>query len=77
MGGVLVTCKKCHRNFTLAVDASPYLLFDLQSRPCPYCEAYTLSSRAADEEELPARPHPARRHPRIWRGAGDSAPDLT
>lgn len=63
MNGVVVTCTSCQRTWTLAVDASAYLLLELQSRPCPHCEACTLncttlspeSPDAAAEDTRPGR----------------------
>ena len=43
MNGLSITCVSCQRSWRLAVDASPYVLLDLASRPCPFCEAGTLS----------------------------------
>jgi len=74
MGGVVVTCDSCHRSFTLAVDASPYLQLDLESRPCPFCEAYTLSTRAASDPDRAERPFRIRRDRRLLPGAGDTGP---
>ena len=53
MSGVAVACESCGRNFVLPVAGSPHLLLDLQSRPCPYCEAYTLSCREIADVDHP------------------------
>jgi hypothetical protein len=43
MTPLCTTCASCHRSWALWVDDSLYLELDLVSRPCPNCEAYTLS----------------------------------
>lgn len=68
MSCLSVTCVSCHRSWKLAVDASPYLLLDLTSRPCPFCEAGTLSCLDAEGVESP---------PRRSRAAGGSARGAT
>ena len=75
MGGVSVTCGNCQRSFTLAVDASTYLLLELESRPCPYCDAYTLSTRTVADDQAVSRPSRVRRHRHLFPNAGDTAPD--
>ncbi len=68
MAGILVICESCRRSFNLAVDASPYLLLELQSRPCPFCEAYTLGARVtgapdgAQDSVVRAQESKVRRH---------------
>jgi hypothetical protein len=57
MPPLCITCASCHRSWALWVGYSLYLELDLASRPCPHCEAYTLTcpGRAA------AAPPPRRR----------------
>jgi uncharacterized protein CbrC (UPF0167 family) len=43
MKGKVVTCMSCGRRWPVAVHDSLYLLIELSSRPCPHCEAYTLT----------------------------------
>ena len=43
MTSLCIICVSCHRSWALSVDGSLYLELDLASRPCPHCEAYTLS----------------------------------
>ncbi len=57
---VVVTCASCSRSWKLNSHDSLYLQLDLSSRPCPHCEAYTLSSR----EPAEAAPHGYRRRGR-------------
>ena len=57
MSGVAVACESCGRDFVLPVAGSPHLVLELQSRPCPYCDAYTLSCREiADVDHPPPLP---------------------
>lgn len=53
MSGVTVACDSCGRRFVLPVAGSPHLVLELQSRPCPYCEAYTLSCREIADIDHP------------------------
>jgi len=55
MNGVEMTCQTCSRSWRLPVTASPYLLLELTSQPCPYCEAATLSCREAAPYPEPGR----------------------
>jgi hypothetical protein len=38
-----IICASCHRSWVLSVDYSVHLELELESHPCPQCEAYTLS----------------------------------
>jgi hypothetical protein len=39
-----ITCRSCHRSWVLSIDNdSLYVKLNLESLPCPHCEAYTLS----------------------------------
>jgi hypothetical protein len=53
-----VVCNSCHRTWEVSGGESVYLQLELLSRPCPYCEAYTLSyrDRAAARGVAPFRP---------------------
>jgi hypothetical protein len=46
MKAVVVTCASCSRSWKLNQHESLYLQLDFSSRPCPHCEAYTLSCRS-------------------------------
>jgi hypothetical protein len=57
MKALIVTCASCSRSWKLNQPDSVYLQIDLSSRPCPHCEAYTLSSRSStDSSGLHRRP---------------------
>ena len=56
MNGVEIICETCHRGWRLPPTASPYLLLQLTSQPCPYCEAATLSCRDAAPQAEPGWP---------------------
>ena len=43
MPPLCIVCVSCHRSWALSIEDSLYLELDLASRPCPHCEAYTLS----------------------------------
>jgi uncharacterized protein CbrC (UPF0167 family) len=43
MIGTEIVCNSCQRRWTLPLADSVYARLDLSSRPCPHCEAYTLS----------------------------------
>ncbi len=43
MKALVITCDSCRQSWKLGLQASLYLQLDLSSRPCPHCEAYTLS----------------------------------
>jgi uncharacterized protein (UPF0212 family) len=47
MKAIVVTCASCSRSWKLNQPDSVYLQLDLSSRPCPHCEAYTLSCRSS------------------------------
>jgi hypothetical protein len=55
MNGVEMTCRTCSRSWRLPLTESPYLLLELTSQPCPYCEAVTLSCREAAPPPEPGR----------------------
>jgi hypothetical protein len=55
MSGVEITCLTCRRGWRLPVAGSPYLLLELTSQPCPYCEAATLSCHEAAPQPEPGR----------------------
>jgi hypothetical protein len=55
MNGVEIMCGTCRRGWRLPLTASPYLLLELTSQPCPYCEAATLSWRDAGPHPEPGR----------------------
>jgi hypothetical protein len=55
MKAVVVTCASCSRSWKLNLHDSLYLQLDLSSRPCPHCEAYTLSCDGPAEPALPRR----------------------
>ena len=42
MSAVCITCDSCGRNWTLGFEDSAPFAAEVASRPCPYCEAYTL-----------------------------------
>lgn len=63
MNGFGVTCCNCRRSWILTIETSLYLQLDLSTRPCPYCEAYTLSSSSDD------------RGSRVLRGEGGRRPE--
>jgi hypothetical protein len=54
-----ITCTSCHRGWALSVGDSLYLELDLASRPCPHCEAYTLSCPGRAVAAPPPRGHRA------------------
>lgn len=39
-----VTCDTCEHMWTLAGNWSEYMRSEMESRPCPCCASYTLSS---------------------------------
>jgi hypothetical protein len=43
MTDIQITCNNCQRTWTLPGAGSVYWQLELSSRPCPFCEAYTLS----------------------------------
>jgi hypothetical protein len=55
MNGVEMTCRTCSRSWRLPLTASPYLLLELTSQACPYCEAATLSCHEAAPHPEPGR----------------------
>jgi len=57
-----VTCHSCADSWRLAGHWSAYEQEAVESRPCPHCDAYTLSS--PDPTTAPA---PRRRAPRVGR----------
>jgi hypothetical protein len=64
MKAVTVICATCLRSWKLDQPDSLYLQLDLSSRPCPHCEAYTLSCRApGDSGAALGRKRPSRRLP--------------
>jgi hypothetical protein len=66
-----IYCNCCHRSWNVAVAESLYLQLDLLSRPCPHCEAYTLSQAAPVAGRVEARFRP------LWRHALDPRPALS
>jgi hypothetical protein len=46
MSAVCITCDSCCRSWTLSFEDSAPFAVDVASRPCPYCEAYTLGCHA-------------------------------
>ena len=61
MNSRYITCDHCHRTWRFDPDDSVYLQLDLASKPCPYCEACTLSCRGDGEAGSPHHPLRARR----------------
>ena len=55
MTPLCITCANCHRSWALSVGDSLYLELDLVSRPCPHCEAYTLSCPGRADAAPPPR----------------------
>jgi hypothetical protein len=55
MTPLCITCASCHRSWALWVADSLYLGLDLASRPCPHCEAYTLSYPGREAAAPPPR----------------------
>ncbi len=60
-GSAVVTCNNCKRSWALGTDTSLFFQLDLCTRPCPWCEAYTLDCRGEVDDPRPA---PAQRRPR-------------
>jgi hypothetical protein len=63
MIGTEIVCSSCRRHWPLPEMAAVYSQMDLSTRPCPHCEAYTLSY------QQPAVRRPASRLQPIWRQA--------
>jgi hypothetical protein len=59
MSAVCITCDSCRRSWTLSFEDSAPFAVDIASRPCPYCEAYTLGCHAP--LRTPATSGPPRR----------------
>lgn len=55
MNGLDVTCSTCKRTWSLNIAASLYVQLDMSTRPCPYCESYTLSEAGTRPEETPGK----------------------
>jgi hypothetical protein len=66
MSGII--CSSCQRIWRVSVPESVYLQMELLSRPCPYCEACTLSLCVAATARLAG---PFRR---TWRPRNGSHP---
>jgi hypothetical protein len=64
MTSLCIICVSCHRSWALSVDGSLYLELDLASRPCPHCEAYTLSCHRAGQQVSFLVPRPVSPRPR-------------
>ena len=55
MNGLELTCSTCKRTWSLNIEASLYVQLDISTRPCPYCESYTLSEAGAPAAETPGK----------------------
>lgn len=51
----VVTCNNCKRSWALGIDTSLFLQLDLGTRPCPWCESYTLGCRDEADDRRPVR----------------------
>ncbi len=49
MKATLIACANCGRSWKLSLFDPLYLQLELSSRPCPHCEAYTLSCQETRE----------------------------
>jgi hypothetical protein len=69
MIGTEIVCNSCQRRWTLPLADSVYARLDLSSRPCPHCEAYTLSY---GDGQAPPAPFRQRWRPEQLSAAGRS-----
>jgi hypothetical protein len=63
MSGTTIVCLSCQRRWQLPGTDPAYSQMDLSTRPCPHCEAYTLSYQE------PASARPSGRFRPSWRRA--------
>jgi hypothetical protein len=61
MKELMITCASCRQSWKLEVEESVYLELDLTSRPCPCCEACTLTCQEGRTAGRRARLAPKRR----------------
>ena len=54
-GSAVVICNTCKRSWTLGTDTSLFVHLDLCTRPCPWCESYTLACQDEAAERPPRR----------------------
>jgi hypothetical protein len=57
----IIVCDSCNRSWVVSASDSVYLELELVSRPCPFCEACTLSYREGADAHAAPRLHPAGR----------------
>ena len=71
MPGLLVHCDNCSRSWNLAVTESPYLVADLETHLCPFCESCALRVHIVDSTGLQNQENAAPRLPRRRRAPPD------
>ncbi len=54
MSHAQIRCANCLRTWKLPCDHLSFVVIDLATRPCPYCEAYTLG--CAEGKDATAAP---------------------
>jgi hypothetical protein len=55
MNRTCILCSNCGRRWPLDINMSTYIELDIVSRPCPSCEAYTLSCTTVGDSSLHRR----------------------
>lgn len=55
MKGLELTCSTCKRTWSWNIETSLYVQLDISTRPCPYCESYTLSEAGTPPQETPGK----------------------